>query len=478
MTDPHPSPQWYTPRGGASTATRPGTGDAPTAPLPTGPGASSSGPTAQPAPPAGPSTPGAPPFAPYAPYGSSPEPPSTPTPPSGPFGPTGPTGTPGAPAPRSGPRRAVELTTVAVLAAVLSSGGTFAAARWWPADPQTPSAASSTAPGRGEQAPVVQANGSAPDWSATAAAVSPSVVAITASSGQGGGEGSGVVIDDAGHVLTNNHVVAGAREITVTLADGRTYPATVTGTDPSTDLAVLAIQDAPEDLTPVAFGDSDALEVGDPVMAVGNPLGLAGTVTTGIVSALDRPVTTQGEGGGAGPFGQGASEPVVTNAIQTSAAINPGNSGGALVDAGGRLVGINSSIATLGSSSGQSGNIGIGFAIPVNEARSVAEQLIADGTASHAYLGVTPEDGTARDGSAGRAGARVAQVQDGTPAARAGLQVGDVVVAVDGERVDSAEALVAQVRERTAGEEVTLTVLRDGRSIEVKAELAERTAQE
>ncbi|MGL4745399.1 MAG: S1C family serine protease, partial [Dermatophilaceae bacterium] len=224
------------------------------------------------------------------------------------------------------------------------------------------------------------------------------------------------------------------------------------------------------------LGDSDALEVGAPVMAVGNPLGLAGTVTTGIVSALDRPVTTQGEGPQDGPPGQGGAgaEPVVTNAIQTSAAINPGNSGGALVNASGQLVGINSSIASLGSSSGQSGSIGIGFAIPINEARSIAEQLIDDGTASHAYLGVTPEDGTAKDGTATRAGARVQNVDAGTPAEQAGLRAGDVVIAVDGERVDSAESLVAQIRERTAEEKVTLTVIRDGRSSEVQATLAVR----
>ena len=200
-------------------------------------------------------------------------------------------------------------------------------------------------------------------------------------------------------MLTNNHVVAGAEKLTVTLADGRTYEAEVRGTDPSTDLAVITIKNAPSDLTPIAIGDSDKIAVGDPVMAVGNPLGLAGTVTTGIVSALNRPVTTEAEsdGGQADPNGQaqGAGETVVTNAIQTSAAINPGNSGGALVNASGQLIGINSAIASLGSSSGgQSGSIGIGFAIPVNEATSIAKQLIDSGTAAHAYLGVTPQDGT------------------------------------------------------------------------------------
>ena len=278
-------------------------------------------------------------------------------------------------------------------------------------------------------------------------------------------------------MLTNNHVVAGAQQLTVTLADGRTYEAEIRGTDPSTDLAVITVKNAPSDLTPIAIGDSDKIAVGDPVMAVGNPLGLAGTVTTGIVSALNRPVTTQAESDGsqAGPNGQaqGSGETVVTNAIQTSAAINPGNSGGALVNASGQLVGINSAIASLGSSSGgQSGSIGIGFAIPVNEATSIAKQLIDSGTATHAYLGVTPQDGSASDGSATRAGAEVTSVGDGTPAAQAGLKVGDVIIAVNGERVESADSLVGHVREKSTGDKVTLTVLRDGTSIEVSATLA------
>ncbi|MDF3044392.1 MAG: trypsin-like serine protease [Ornithinibacter sp.] len=432
MSDPNPTPQWYTP-GGATTAQREPAGH-PTAPIPV--------------------------------HGS--------TPPPGPFGPVaqqGPT------APRPGRRRTAEITTVAVLAALLSSGGTVAASRLWADEAQPPAAAASQQAGT-DAAPVSQSDPSSPDWSATAAAVSPSVVSITASSGQQGGQGSGVIIDSAGNVLTNNHVVSGAEKLSVTLADGRTYDAEVRGTDPSTDLAVIAISDAPKDLRPIATGDSDALKVGDPVMAVGNPLGLAGTVTTGIVSALNRPVSTQGESSGpSDPFGQGQgqTEPVVTNAIQTSAAINPGNSGGALVNAQGQLVGINSSIASLGSPSGQSGNIGIGFAIPVNEATSVASQLIETGKVTHAFLGVTPQDGSASDGSATRSGAEVESVGEGTPAAEAGLRAGDVVTAVDGERVDSALSLVGQVRERSVGDKVTLTVLRDGGTIEVQVTLAARS---
>ncbi len=431
MTEHNPAPQWYAPRGGTATDPRPvGSFGQPTEPVPTWPPAS------------GPATP------------------------------------PPARGPKRG-RRVAELTTVAVLAALLASGGTIAADRIWSDGAQSATTGSAQDLGRDtDAAPVVQADGSAPNWTATAAAVSPSVVAITATSSQGGGQGSGVIIDSAGHVLTNNHVVAGAQELTVTTSDGRTFKAEIRGTDPSTDLAVITIADNPSDLTPVAVGDSDGLAVGDPVMAVGNPLGLAGTVTTGIVSALNRPVTTQGESSGEqDQFGQGQSqtEPVVTNAIQTSAAINPGNSGGALVNAGGQLIGINSSIASLGSGSGQSGNIGIGFAIPVNEATSIAEQLIDSGTATHAYLGVTPQDGSASDGSATRTGAEITSVGENTPASSAGLQVGDVVTAVGGERVESALSLVAHIRERSAGDEVTLTVLRDGKTVEVKTTLAAKS---
>lgn len=374
------------------------------------------------------------------------------------------------------PRRWTELTAVAALAAVLASGGTYAATQLDGSTQTSSTASSSSSLGRGtDQAPVKQADPNNPNWTTTASAVSPSVVAITVQAQGGSGQGSGVVIDGKGHVLTNNHVVAGggqASQISVTLSDGRAYEATVAGTDPSTDLAVLTLKNPPDNLQPVALGNSDALKVGDPVMAVGNPLGLAGTVTTGIVSALDRPVTTSAD-----ESSTGQSEPVVTNAIQTSAAINPGNSGGALVNASGQLVGINSSIATLGASQGsQSGSIGIGFAIPVNEAKAIATQLIEKGSAQHALLGVSSRDGTASDGSAERAGAGIAEVQPGTPAAAAGLRSGDVVVAVNGERVDSSLSLVAQIRERTVGDEVTLTVLRGGKELKLTATLTSKSS--
>ena len=370
---------------------------------------------------------------------------------------------------RSPGRRITELAVVALVAAGLASGGTYVATR------STTTGSSSTIGQTSADGPVVQADPSAPNWTATAAAVSPSVVSITVSTGRGDAEGSGVLIDAKGHVVTNNHVVTGVgsgAKIQVVLQDGRSYDASIVGTDAATDLAVVAISNPPEDLRPITVGDSDRLAVGDPVMAVGNPLGLAGTVTSGIVSALNRPVST---GSGDSGFGGSSVEPVVTNAIQTSAAINPGNSGGALVTSDGKLIGINSSIATLGSSSSsQGGNIGIGFAIPSNEVVSIANQLIATGSAEHAYLGVSSSDGTADEGSATRAAAVVRSVQDGTPAASAGLQAGDAIVELDGQQIDSSLSLVAAIRERSVGETVTLTVVRNGSRQDISVSLGAR----
>jgi putative serine protease PepD len=326
--------------------------------------------------------------------------------------------------------------------------------------------------------PVVQADSAAPNWTVTAAAVSPSVVAITVTSGQGDGQGSGVIFDTRGHILTNNHVVAAGGQgskISVTLNDKRTYDATVVGTDPSTDLAIIKLDDAPKDLKAITLGDANLIKVGDQVMAVGNPLGLAGTVTTGIVSALNRPVTTSDAQSG-DPTTQSANQ-VVSNAIQTSAAINPGNSGGALVNAAGQLIGINSAIASLGSSNGsssQSGNIGIGFAIPVNEARSIAQQLISTGKATHPYLGVAAKDDVVADGAAKRAAAVVTDVVSGTPAESAGLQVGDAITELDGEAIDGSLSLVAQVRERSVGDKVTVRIVRDGQAKTINVTLTNK----
>ncbi|MCK0118794.1 trypsin-like peptidase domain-containing protein [Isoptericola sp. S6320L] len=361
----------------------------------------------------------------------------------------------------------VPVVAAAAGAAVLASGATYALTGPLADDTAASSLAEVGAPEQSEAAPVASSSDQNPDWQAVTAAVAPSVVAIQVTGQSGGSEGSGVVLDAEGHVLTNNHVVAGGSEgtVQVTLSDGRLYEATIVGTDPTTDLAVVQLDDAPDDLEPATFGDSDAVQVGDSVLAVGNPLGLANTATTGIVSALDRPVAASGEGG---------SEVVVTNAIQIDAAINPGNSGGPLFDAQGRVVGITSSIATLSGGANQSGSIGLGFAIPVNLGTSVADQLIEDGTAEHAFLGVALGDATATADDVTRRGAEIGEVTEGSPAAEAGLQAGDVIVAVDEDSVNGAESLTAYVRERTAGDQATITYVRDGQTQTVDVTFAVR----
>jgi putative serine protease PepD len=373
---------------------------------------------------------------------------------------------------RRGRRRWVDLALAAVVAAVVAAGTTAGVLATDDGPTAATTSSSSSRPAGSGAGPVVQARTSGTiDWGAVASAVEPSVVAISINSQTGGGEGSGVILDEQGHVLTNNHVVAAGGQggtLNVTLSDGRTYEATIVGTDPSTDLAVIKMRGA-SDLTPASLGDSDSVKVGAAVMAVGNPLGLAGTVTTGIVSALDRPVTTSSENQ------SGSSDPVVTNAIQTDAAVNPGNSGGALVDTSGRVIGIPSSIASLGQSiGGQSGSIGLGFSIPINEAKSIADQLIKNGEAEHPYLGVTLGDGRVQQGSATRSAAVVQTVQSGTPAASAGLQDGDAITAVNGDQVNSSESLVAQIREKSVGDKVELTVSRGGKEQKISVTLTSR----
>ncbi|WP_237565315.1 S1C family serine protease [Ornithinimicrobium cavernae] len=365
-----------------------------------------------------------------------------------------------------------QVTAVGLLSAILASGGTYAVVQAstdeQPVVLETTSGSSPTSASNATYSPST-------DWGGVAANVTPSVVAISVESGTGGGAGSGVVWDESGHIVTNAHVVAGAEKVQVTLADGRSYEAEIAGSDPSTDLAVLTLTTPPGDLHPISVGDDEELRVGDPVMAIGNPLGLSGTVTTGIVSALDRPVTTQAAGGGGvRPGAVEQAEPVVTNAIQTSAAINPGNSGGALVDSNGALIGINSSIASLGSMGGQSGNIGIGFAIPVGEVSSIVEQLIEDGTAEHAFLGVGLTDATAEKDGATLHAAGISRVEPGSPADTAGLAEGDAITQIDGERVNGSLALVAQVRQRTAGDEIELTYIRDGEELTLTVALDAR----
>ncbi|ONM48338.1 S1C family serine protease [Nocardia donostiensis] len=281
--------------------------------------------------------------------------------------------------------------------------------------------------------------------------VLPAVVMIKVASNRAEGEGSGVILSSDGLILTNNHVAAGGgpnARMQVSFADGSTAPARMVGADPVSDLAVIKAE-GKTGLTPVELGTSADLQVGEPVIAIGSPLGLAGTVTTGIVSALNRPVSTTGEGGG---------DPTVPNpvidAIQTDAAINPGNSGGALVNSEGKLIGINTAIATMGSSGlggQQSGSIGLGFAIPVDQARRVAEELIEHGHATYAQIGLTVQrDETLR-------GARVLDVMPNGPAATAGIPPGVIVTKLDDRSIESGDGLVAAVRSRQPGDKVKVT---------------------
>ena len=280
-----------------------------------------------------------------------------------------------------------------------------------------------------------------------AARVLPSVVSIETMSKDGGGSGSGFVIDTNGYLLTNNHVVADAMTIKVILNDGREYAAKILGRDESYDLAVLKIKTT--GLKALQFGDSSKVQVGDSVIAFGSPLGLSGTVTQGIISAKDRPVTAGDEN----------SSTSFISALQTDAAINPGNSGGPLVDATGAVIGVNSAIASLGSALGsRSGSIGLGFAIPINQARKTADQLIRDGKATYPVIGVSV------DMNYSGGGALIAETSSailaGGPAAKAGLRPGDLITEIDGLKINSPEELIVEIRTHNVGDEVTITYLR------------------
>jgi putative serine protease PepD len=274
--------------------------------------------------------------------------------------------------------------------------------------------------------------------------------------------GSGVVVrvdGTTGYILTNNHVISAALTggtVHVTLNDGRTLAATIVGHDTTSDLAVLKITGV-SGLKAAVFADSNALTVGQAVLAVGAPLGLSNTVTQGIVSTVHRPVATGESGAGA---------QAVIDAVQTDAAINPGNSGGALVDLAGRVVGINSAIASTGASSQgtQSGNIGVGFAIPSNDAANVADQLIATGTATHSQIGISAQDAASSTEGAPGLGASVGQVTPGGPAAKAGLQQGDVITKIGDRVVTDADSLIVAVRANKPGTTVPVTYDRGGQT--------------
>ncbi|SET49546.1 S1C family serine protease [Geodermatophilus poikilotrophus] len=303
---------------------------------------------------------------------------------------------------------------------------------------------------------------------AAAAKAAPSVVTVYVTGASGSGSGSGVVLSEDGYVLTNNHVIsldgAGSAVVSVRTSDGTLYDATVVGTQPVYDLAVLELQGA-SGLTPATFADSDAVQVGDLAVAIGAPLGLSDTVTDGIVSATGRAVAT----------GSTEGDATVIDALQTDAAINPGNSGGALVDGAGEVVGINTAIATVASGapgqSTESGSIGVGFAIPGNTAKRIAQELVADGSAEITYLGVSAQTAADPDHPEVGTGAQLVQVQPGTPASDAGLQSDDVITAVGDRVVTTSTELTAAVRSAAPGDEVTLTVRRGQQSEQVDVTL-------
>ncbi|MEO7236501.1 MAG: trypsin-like peptidase domain-containing protein, partial [Lapillicoccus sp.] len=363
-------------------------------------------------------------------------------------------GGPGAPSAPSARRRFAGLAALALVAALLGGGVALAGQQLLTRGTSLGGAV--PAPGPGSTA--------RPDGSIAkiAADALPSVVTIRIKTAQGNGTGSGFVIDNQGHILTNNHVVAAAGGnggISAELNNGKTLPATVVGTDVSYDLAVIKVDAT--DLPPLQFGASKDVVVGDGVIAVGAPLGLDATVTSGIVSALNRPVTP----------GDGSDQSFI-NAIQTDAAINPGNSGGPLLDMSGRVIGINSAIARIpGSSSDSGGNIGVGFAIPSDQAAKTAQQLIKTGKADHPALGVCVDRSFTGDGAKIAAGG----VKAGSSAEKAGLKEGDVVTSFEGKKVTDADALIVAVRAKSVGDTVTITVQRGNQTVDVS--LALQSAQ-
>lgn len=343
---------------------------------------------------------------------------------------------------------------------------------------------------------------------AVAAKATPSVVTINVTAQNAGGTGSGVVLTKDGYILTNTHVVtldgaAADGAVTVTTSDGRLFKAKVVGTDPISDLAVIKL-DGVSDLQPADFADSAKLNVGDTAIAIGAPLGLAGTVTDGIVSALNRSITiassavpddtsTQDQApdqNGQSPYDffnfdlpgaptqtNGSSATISLSVIQTDAAINPGNSGGALLDSDGKVIGINVAIASAGSSTsgGQSGSIGVGFAIPSNLAQRIAKEIIDTGKATHGLLGASvadvQEDTNQKDPTV--VGASIVEISDGGAAAAAGLKAGDIITKFDGLPITGKTDLTAQVRSLAAGSTATLTYVRDGKASQVEVTLGE-----
>jgi S1-C subfamily serine protease len=419
------------------------------------------------APAGAPTTPAQPAYSGHSPWAAPPQAQQPPTPPYYPGYGGHPTSAPGS-APESiaagtPSRRAgrIRIGIAGLVAGALIGGGAGAGVAGLIDDPAATSSTSASA-----QNVTIKNPETATTATAAAAKAAPSVVTIYVSSGSNSGSGSGVVLTDDGYVLTNNHVVTlegnGTGTVQVRTADGTLYDATVVGTDPSSDLAVVKL-DGASGLTPATFANSDKVQVGDVAVAIGAPLGLSNTVTDGIVSATGRAVET----------GSTQDDSTVIDAIQTDAAINPGNSGGALVNGAGEVIGINSAIATVAAGApgtqSQSGNIGVGFAIPANTAERIAKELIANGKATHAFLGVSTQTAADDQNSGVGNGAEIVSVEPDTAASKAGLKAGDVVTAVGDRPVSTSTELTAAVRSKAPGDTVTLTVRRgsDSSTVEV-----------
>jgi putative serine protease PepD len=397
-----------------------------------------------------------------------------------------------APNPKDAPRRKATFGVGTLVASILAAGlvgGGVATVGAAELSGHTGSSASTV--GSNSQPGTVIVNNKDDVNAITAAAVkaSPSVVTISATSGSSGGTGSGIVLDDQGHILTNTHVVTldgqtANANLEVRTNDGKVVPAKLVGTDPLSDLAVIKVDDT-SGLTPATLGDSSKLNVGDTAIAIGSPLGLTGTVTDGIVSTLNRTISVassaapkggdNSQGGDQGfqfaPPGGGQSQQnsgegsIAINVIQTDAAINPGNSGGALVNSKGEIIGVNVAIASAGSgtSTSQSGNIGVGFSIPINNAKRVAQEIIDNGKASHGQLGVSVKaKSTSGASSEFSVGADVATVDANSAAGKAGIKVGDVITKFNDLTIGEPNQLTAAVREQPAGSKVKITVQRGG----------------
>jgi putative serine protease PepD len=361
--------------------------------------------------------------------------------------------------PTRGRSRRVFAASVLTGALVLGGGAGLAGAAAWQEWGADDSSTTGTTTSTGSVPVTDTGDAPAADGSVEQVAdrVLPSVVKINVAGEVQGqvasGSGSGIILSSTGEILTNDHVVelAGSGgQISVSFEDGSRAPAEVVGTDPLTDTAVIKAEDV-DGLTPATIGKSGNLDIGQDVVAVGSPFGLDSTVTSGIVSALDRPVSV-----GTDSTGESTTYP----AIQTDAAINPGNSGGPLVDMNGNVVGINSSIRTSGDSAGQGGSIGLGFAIPMDEVMPIVKQMLDGETPTHARLGITVSDVEQQPGDLPPEGAQVQEITDGSTAAEAGLENGDVITRIDDTVITGADSLVATIRSYRPGDEVTLTYRR------------------